>query len=69
VGALSAVVLACTLKPSPAPSSSVLLGEQVLDALGSFGVGGELVRVVDHDVRFGVTTDEGDGDAWPQLRA
>lgn len=69
MGALSAVVLACTLKPSPAPSSSVLLGEQVLDALASFGVGGELIRVVDHDVRFGVTTDEGGGDAWPQLRA
>jgi len=69
VGALSAVVLACTLKPSPAPSSSVLLGEQVLDALGSFGVTGDLVRVVDHDVRFGVTTDEGGGDAWPRIRA
>jgi hypothetical protein len=24
------------------------------------------VRVVDHDVRFGVTTDEGDGDEWPR---
>lgn len=69
MGALSAVVLACTLKPSPAPSSSVLLGEQVLDALGSFGVTGDLVRVVDHDVRFGVTTDEGGGDAWPRIRA
>ena len=29
---------------------------------------GELVRVVDHDVRFGVSTDEGDGDQWPVLR-
>jgi multimeric flavodoxin WrbA len=26
------------------------------------------VRVVDHDVRFGVSTDEGDGDAWPSIR-
>jgi multimeric flavodoxin WrbA len=65
---LSALALACTLKPSPAPSSSVLLGQQVLDALGDHGVSGELVRVVDHDVRFGVSTDEGDGDAWPGLR-
>ena len=66
---LRALVLCCTLKPSPAPSSSELLGRQVLQALDSFGVDGELVRVVDHDVRFGVTTDEGDGDEWPLLRA
>ena len=28
-----------------------------------------MVRVVDHDVRFGVSTDEGDGDEWPAIRA
>ncbi|WP_432876860.1 flavodoxin family protein [Kribbella sp. CA-245084] len=26
------------------------------------------MRVADHDVRFGVSTDEGDGDEWPALR-
>lgn len=66
---LTAVVLACSLKRSPAPSSSVLLGTQVLEALGEHGVTGEVLRVVDHDVRFGVSTDEGDGDGWPALRA
>lgn len=68
---LNALVLACTLKPSPAESSSVLLGQQVLDALGALDahdVSGELVRVVDHQVRFGVSTDEGDGDEWPRIR-
>jgi multimeric flavodoxin WrbA len=68
---LRALVLACTLKKSPAQSSSVLLGQQVLDALGDLDehdVSGELVRVVDHDVRFGVSTDEGDGDEWPGIR-
>jgi multimeric flavodoxin WrbA len=65
---LSALVLSCTLKPSPTESSATLLGSQVLDALRSHGVTGELVRVVDHRVRFGVTTDEGDGDEWPALR-
>ena len=29
---------------------------------------GDIVRVVDHDVRFGVTTDKGDGDEWPAIR-
>ena len=65
---LRALVLACTLKPSPAPSSSVLIGEQVLEQLGVHGVTGEVVRVVDHDVKFGVGVDEGDGDSWPQIR-
>jgi multimeric flavodoxin WrbA len=65
---LSCLVLNCTLKRSPDESSSELLGSQVLSALGDHGVSGEMIRVVDHDVRFGVTTDEGDGDEWPQLR-
>ncbi|MCW2852328.1 MAG: Multimeric flavodoxin WrbA [Nocardioides sp.] len=65
---LRALVLSCTLKPSPAESSATLLGTQVLHALASHGVTGEIVRVVDHQVRFGVTTDEGDGDEWPVLR-
>ena len=65
---LRALVLVCTLKPSPADSSSSLLGTQVLRALEQHGVRGEVVRVVDHRVRFGVTTDEGEGDEWPQIR-
>jgi multimeric flavodoxin WrbA len=65
---LTALVLACTLKPSPDASSSVLIGTQLLHELESFGVTGEVVRVVDHDVRFGVSTDEGNGDAWPGIR-
>ena len=65
---LRALVLVCSLKPSPAPSSSELLGQQVLEQLGGYGVTGELVRVVDRGVKFGVTTDEGDGDGWPAIR-
>ena len=65
---LSCLVLSCTLKPSPAESSSDLLGSQVLAALEERGVPGVMQRVVDHDVRFGVSTDEGGGDGWPQLR-
>ena len=66
---IRALVLNCTLKRSPAPSSAEVLGREVLDALAEQGVAGELVRVVDHDVRFGVSTDEGDGDGWPAMRA
>ncbi|WP_315096713.1 NAD(P)H-dependent oxidoreductase [uncultured Cellulomonas sp.] len=66
---LTAVVLVGTLTPSPAPSSSELLGRQVLDALAPHGVTGTVVRLVDHDVRPGVQTDMGHGDAWPAIRA
>jgi multimeric flavodoxin WrbA len=62
-------VLCCSLKPSPAPSSSELLEREVLTALADHDVDGEIVRVVDHNVRFGVSTDEGDGDGWPDVRA
>jgi multimeric flavodoxin WrbA len=65
---LRALVLVCTLKPSSSESSSQLIGTQVLDALKEHGAEGEVVRVVDHHVRFGVTTDEGDGDEWPAIR-
>jgi multimeric flavodoxin WrbA len=65
---LRALVLVCTLKPSPADSSSSLLGTQVLRELEKHDVTGEVVRVVDHRIKFGVTTDEGDGDEWPMIR-
>jgi multimeric flavodoxin WrbA len=65
---LTAVVLVCSLKSTPADSSSDLLGKQVLDALGEHDVSGRVLRVADFDVRFGVSTDEGDGDEWPELR-
>jgi multimeric flavodoxin WrbA len=68
VTTLRALVLCCSLSPSPAESSSELLGREVLAALADHDVEGELVRVVDHDVKFGVEVDMGDGDAWPAIR-
>jgi multimeric flavodoxin WrbA len=64
----TAIALNCTLKPSPDPSSTGLLLQQVLDALGEHGVTGHEVRVVDFDVRPGVMADMGSGDAWPGIR-
>lgn len=65
---LTALVLNCTLTRSPDPSSTAKLADEVLAALAEHGVRGEQVRVVDHDVRFGVEADMGDGDAWPAIR-
>jgi len=68
MSSLRAVVLSCSLKKSPAKSSAELIGRELLTALADHDVTGEVVRVADHDVRFGVSVDEGDGDEWPQLR-
>lgn len=65
---LRAFALTCSLKPSPEPSSTDLLTQQLLDAMGEHGVEGELVRAVDHDLRPGVESDMGEGDEWPALR-
>lgn len=65
---LTALAISCTLKPSPASSSSDLLARQLLDALAEHGVTGDLVRAVDLDIRPGVEKDMGDGDQWPALR-
>ena len=65
---LRALALVCSLKPSPAPSSSDLMARQVLEELAKHGVTGDVVRVVDHDVKPGVEVDMGEGDEWPAIR-
>jgi multimeric flavodoxin WrbA len=66
---MRALVLNCTLKPSPADSNTEALARVVAEALEADGVSAEFVRVVDHDVKPGVESDMGDGDDWPAIRA
>jgi multimeric flavodoxin WrbA len=66
---LKAVAFNCTLKHSREPSSTELLITQIFDAMRTYGVEGETERIVDHDIKPGVTSDEGEGDAWPHLRS
>lgn len=65
---LTAVALTCSLKASPAESSTDLLTQQVLDELKRQGFDCELCRVADYNVLPGVKTDMGQGDDWPKLR-
>ena len=66
---LTAFALNCTLKKSPEPSSTDRLIDLVTDELDRHDVKTRSVRLADYDVRAGVTSDEGDGDEWPELRA
>lgn len=66
---LSALGLNCTLTRSPAPSSTQKMLDLVLKDIAAHGVDIESQRVVDLDIKPGVTSDEGPGDEWPPLRA
>lgn len=66
--ALTVLALNCTLKRSPDPSSTDKLAGEVLAHLAELDVEGSMLRVADLVVHPGVSTDEGDGDAWPQVR-
>ena len=65
---MRALVLSCTLKPSPAVSNTEALAALVTDPLQAEGVETDLVRLVDLDIRPGVSSDEGEGDEWPGVR-
>lgn len=65
---LTAVVLNCTLKPSPAESSTDVLAGQLIAELAQHDVTTSTFRVVDFDVKPGVEADMGDGDEWPRIR-
>jgi multimeric flavodoxin WrbA len=65
---LNAFGLNCSLKLSAQTSSTEVLMEQLFVELAKQDVVGEFVRAADHDIKPGVTSDEGEGDAWPHLR-
>lgn len=65
-----AIAINCTLKSSSDPSSSTdrMIG-LIVEALAGQGVETkETIRIADHDIKAGVTSDEGPGDAWPDIR-
>lgn len=65
---MQALILNNTLKRAPEPSNTEALARVVTGALETQGVSTELLRVLDYNVLPGVSSDEGDGDEWPQLR-
>jgi multimeric flavodoxin WrbA len=67
---LKVLAFNCTLKSAHGreKSSTDALLKQFLEALEEHGATGEIVRAVDHNIKPGVKSDQGDGDDWPALR-
>jgi multimeric flavodoxin WrbA len=64
---MKALIINCSLKPSPAPSNTEALARVVADALEKESVTVDWVRAVDRDIKPGVLTDMGAGDDWPDI--
>ncbi|TQD26709.1 flavodoxin family protein [Methanolobus vulcani] len=64
---LKALFLNCTLKRSPEISNTRALIDKAVNLFDELGVESEVLRVVDYDVKFGVSSDEGEGDEWPLI--
>ena len=68
--ALTAIAINCTLKTSGGEPSSTdrMIGLIAAELRKRKVEVGETIRIADHDIRPGVTSDEGDGDQWPDVR-
>src|SRR4051794_18681738 len=67
--ALRSLALNCSLKRSSSDRSSTDAILDLVDAeLAKHDVATERIRVADHQVSPGVTSDEGEGDEWPAIR-
>ncbi len=67
---LTGFAINCSLKASSdkEKSSTDKIIADLLSALKPYGVKGEVVRALDHDIKPGVLSDMGKGDDWPKLR-
>jgi len=67
---VKAVAVNCTLKRSGGePSSTDKMIQLIAGELAKHGVQlAGTIRIADHDIKPGVTSDEGEGDAWPDIR-
>jgi multimeric flavodoxin WrbA len=66
---MKVLFLNCTLKKSPRVSNTRALIDKAAAIFNELGVESEVIRVVDYNVAFGVSSDEGEGDEWPLILA
>jgi multimeric flavodoxin WrbA len=65
---MRALILSCTLKPSPEVSNTEALAQVVIGEFEKAKVETELIRVADLNIPPGTETDMGKGDDWPGVR-
>jgi multimeric flavodoxin WrbA len=65
---VKALLVNCTLKPSPEQSNTEALAEIVAGVLREQGIEVASVRAVDHTIPPGVESEMGEGDEWPGIR-
>jgi multimeric flavodoxin WrbA len=65
-GAIEVLALNCTLKREGTSSTDRML-DLVAAAFAEHGGTTSSIRIAERDVRFGVTSDEGHGDEWPDV--
>ncbi|MDD3041985.1 MAG: flavodoxin family protein [Methanosarcinaceae archaeon] len=65
--ALKALFLNCTLKKSPDVSNTHALIDKAVVLFKEMGIESDMIRVVDHNVAFGIYSDMGGGDEWPKI--
>lgn len=64
---LSALLFNCSLKPEGEKSSTKAMLDKVIAVLRSHQVKTSVVHAVSAGIKFGVETDMGEGDGWPQI--
>jgi hypothetical protein len=66
---LKVLALNCLLKSASIPSSTQKLWTELMSAFAEYDAQGEILHVVDFNIKPGVSANEGPGDDWPGLRS
>lgn len=64
---MKALFINCTLKRAPKFSNTEALAKKAAEQLQVKGVDTEIIRLNDYNVLTGNSSDEGEGDEWPQI--
>ncbi len=65
--ALKALFLNCTLKKVPEVSNTEALINKAVKLYSELGIESDVLRMTDYNIPFGISSDEGEGDEWPEI--
>jgi len=64
---MKALIINCTLKPSPEFSNTGALAKKAANLLKENKIESEIIRLTDYEVKPGNSTDMGEGDQWKKI--